>query len=132
MFPYGSDDEMRVAEVAVCRDIYTNSLPRGVQPVGKKKPNAWGLYDTLGNVWEWVLDEWAMDKQRAQRGEAWPPPSAVAPSANSATTEKGEERIIVGGGWDNDFRMCNLAARYSAPPGRKADNIGFRVKCTAK
>ena len=115
MFTYGSDDETRVAEVAVCRDIYTNAMPKGVQAVGTKKPNAWGLYDVLGNVWEWVQDPWPSDQS----------PSNASP----ALVSKGDNRVIVGGGWDNDFRMCNLAARYSAPPGRKADNIGFRVLC---
>ncbi len=120
MFPYGSDDEMRVAEVAVCRDIYTSTMPKGVQAVGTKKPNAWGLYDTLGNVWEWVLDA------PLAGGDI----GYVTPSASAAAVEgKDYNRVIVGGGWDNDFRMCNLAARYSAPPGRKADNIGFRVLC---
>ena len=51
------------------------------------------------------------------------------PSASSAALDKGDNRIIVGGGWDNDFRMCNLAARYSAPPTRTANNVGFRVRC---
>ncbi|MHB9023897.1 MAG: formylglycine-generating enzyme family protein [Armatimonadota bacterium] len=120
LFPYGSDDEMRVADVAVCRDIYTNALPNGVQPVGKKKPNAWGLYDVLGNVWEWVQDAWPAEA----------PPYYVPTTPSAAALDKGENRIIVGGGWDNDFRMCNLAARYSAPPTRVANNIGFRVRCS--
>jgi formylglycine-generating enzyme required for sulfatase activity len=119
LFPYGSDDEMRVAEVAVCRDIYTGALPKGVQAVGTKKPNAWGLYDVLGNVWEWVQDAWPADA----------PPNAAPVTSSAAALDKGDNRVIVGGGWDNDFRMCNLAARYSAPPTRKADNIGFRVRC---
>ena len=121
LFPYGSDDEMRVAEVAVCRDIYSGSLPTGVQAVGSKKPNAWGLYDTLGNVWEWV-----QDAPMAGSGNL----AYVTPSDSAAAVDgKDYNRVIVGGGWDNDFRMCNLAARYGAPPTRKADNIGFRVLC---
>ena len=120
MFPYGSDDEMRVAEVAVCRDIYTHALPPGPAAVGTKKSNAWGLYDVLGNVWEWVQDAWPPDL----------PPSYPPATASAAALDKGDNRVIVGGGWDNDFRMCNLAARYSAPPTRKANNIGFRVRCT--
>jgi len=119
LFPYGSDDETKVSEVAVCRDIYTRSLPAGVQPVGTRRPNVWGLYDVLGNVWEWVQDAWPAELNIA----------AVPVSASAAALDKGEQRIIVGGGWDNDYRMCNLAARYSAPPTRVADNIGFRVKC---
>lgn len=119
MFPYGSDDEMRAAEVAVCRDIYTGALPKGVQAVGTKKPNAWGLYDVLGNVWEWVQDACPADGNIGY----------ATPSASAAAVAKGNNRIIVGGGWDNDFRMCNLAARYSAPPTRVANNIGFRVRC---
>ena len=119
LFPYGSDDEQRVAEVAVCRDPYSNSLPQGTSSVGARAPNAWGLYDVLGNAWEWVDDAWP----------AAAPANAVSPGPSSKSLGVGENRVIVGGGWDNDFRMCNLASRYSAPPTRKADNIGFRVRC---
>lgn len=118
LFPYGNDDETKIAEVAVCRDIYSGSLPTNVQSVGTKTPNAWGLYDVLGNAWEWVQDAWPARDNIA----------SVTPSASAAAWDKGDNRIVVGGGWDNDFRMCNLAARYSAPPTRRADNIGFRVK----
>ena len=119
LFTYGTSDELTIATVAICRDPYTDIVPQGVSPVGSKLPNLWGLYDVLGNVWEWVLDAWPADA----------PPEVVPASTGSAALTKGENRVIVGGGWDNDFRMCNLAARYSAPPSRKADNIGFRVRC---
>jgi len=119
LFPYGSDDETRVSTVAVCRDSYTEALPTGTAVVGTKRANAWGLHDVLGNVWEWVLDAVPSTGN----------PAAVSPSTTSAAVDKGDNRVIVGGGWDNDFRMCNLAARYSAYPARRANNIGFRVRC---
>jgi len=74
LFPYGSDDEMRVAEVAVCRDIYTKALPKVVQEVGTKKPNAWALRRTRQCL-EWVQDgaslendTWVLCSRRLHQG----------------------------------------------------------------
>jgi len=122
LFPYGSDDETRVSRVAVCRDSYTDALPKRTAAVGTKKPNAWGLHDVLGNVWEWVLD--AIPSTAG--------PQAVNRSGKNIANATGDNRVIVGGGWDNDSRACNLAARYGAYPARKANNIGFRVRCLVK
>ena len=118
LFPDGSDDETKVAEFAVCRDTYAGARPLHPAAAGTKKPNAWGLYDMLGNVWEWVLDA-----QPAER--IW-----LMNAANTNIAyDQGESRVIVGGGWHNDFRMCNLASRWRGYPTRQADDIGFRVRC---
>jgi formylglycine-generating enzyme required for sulfatase activity len=71
--------------------------------VGLKKPNAWGLYDMLGNVWEWCSDIY---------------------------DEKvyGSYRIFRGGGWNDEERGC-LATnrRRSHPVSFKIDDLGFRI-----
>lgn len=66
-FPFGDD----VSQLG--RHAWTKANSEGkVRPVGQKEPNAWGLYDMLGNVWQWTND-WAdpEKKQRALRGGAW-------------------------------------------------------------
>ncbi|MCG2660787.1 MAG: formylglycine-generating enzyme family protein [Kiritimatiellae bacterium] len=118
LFPYGSDDESRIGEIAVCRDSYTDSVPAGTAPVGTKQANKWGFHDMLGNVWEWCLDAQTSKNWRLERNH---PPNGVE--------TKGDCRVITGGDWDNDFRMCNCAARWQAYPTKKANNIGFRVRC---
>jgi formylglycine-generating enzyme required for sulfatase activity len=71
--------------------------------VGTKIPNAWGLYDMLGNVWEWCSDVYDQ-------------------------TVYGSYRIIRGGGWSDEARGC-LATnrRRSHPTSFKIDDLGFRI-----
>jgi formylglycine-generating enzyme required for sulfatase activity len=82
-------------------------------PVGEKKPNAWGLYDMHGNVWEWCQNRYG----------AYPSGSATDPT--SATS--GSFRVDRGGGWINDARNCRSASRGRLSPGYRRNVLGFRV-----
>ncbi len=87
-------------------------------PVGLKKPNAWGLYDMHGNVWEWCQD-WF--------GRAY---YADAPVENPLGPESGRRRVLRGGSWSYGGYpyYYRSAARYFGTPEVRRLNIdGFRV-----
>ena len=81
--------------------------------VGRKKPNALGLYDMHGNVYEWCLD-WPGD---------YPASSVTDPKGASI----GEYRVCRGGSWNDLARDCRSASRSYTTPGDRYDLIGFRV-----
>ena len=74
----------------------------------KLKPNAWGLYDTLGNVWEWCLDR----------------------REDPATGER-RDPVMRGGGWRSGGFHCTTVAFDPGDPRQRGDSIGFRVACGA-
>lgn len=83
------------------------------QPVGQKLPNAWGLFDMHGNVWEWCLD-W----HGAYPGGAVSDHIGLSP---------GRHRILRGGSWENGLWQSRSAHRTSKAPGERDMTIGFRV-----
>ena len=91
---------------------YYNSDDK-THPVGQKQPNAWGLYDMHGNVFEWCLD-WKGDY----------PTSSVTDSTGPST---GSYRVFRGGSWISHAYYCRSARRDYYYPGSRAGNFGFRV-----
>ncbi len=99
---------------------YNKNSDSKTHRVGKKKPNAWGIYDMHGNVFEWCSD-WYGD---------YPTGTVVAPSGASS----GLARVIRGGCWKSPVFQCRSAGRSSSEPNRRGDNIftvvGLRLVMT--
>ena len=85
--------------------------------VGCYLPNAWGLYDMHGNVWEWCLDRWGDYSTDAV--------------TDPAGADSGSTRVVRGGSWNNVAQDCRSASRSSSVYGPSYRNslIGFRLVC---
>jgi sulfatase modifying factor 1 len=86
------------------------------RPVGQLEPNALGVYDLLGNVFEYTMDGW-LD---AYPGDETDPVGAFVP----------EYRVVRGGGWNSQPRVLRVGFRTSSFPLNRSDNLGFRIART--
>ena len=99
----------------------------GTAIVGSYAPNAWGLYDMHGNVWEWCLD-WYADDITAHGGKVNIDP---ATPANTLSGASGANRVLRGGGWSFAAGSCRPAYRNDFTPTILYNIFGFRVLCSA-
>ncbi|MEZ6126298.1 MAG: SUMF1/EgtB/PvdO family nonheme iron enzyme [Planctomycetaceae bacterium] len=96
------DDPSELGDYAWFAD---NTEEGGQRPVAQKKPNAWGLFDMLGNVAEWTLDGL----------EKYPADKAVTDAARDwVRTEELDPRVVRGGSWEFPAEQCRCAARLGS------------------
>ncbi|MCP4695851.1 MAG: SUMF1/EgtB/PvdO family nonheme iron enzyme [Gammaproteobacteria bacterium] len=107
------DDESRLAEYAWYGEDWEKG---GAHPVGEKEPNAFGLHDMHGNLWEWVQDWDGEYPKEAQTDPGGP--------------ETGSDRVSRGGSWFNSAVRCRSAFRGGNNPGYRDRYLGFRLART--
>ena len=112
---YSGDDEAGLVDVA----WFDKNAGGQTHPVGQKKPNAWGLYDMHGNVWEWCQDWYDREYY------------AKSPTDDPAGPSGGSDRVLRGGSWNVHAGGCRSANRIKGGPGLRNDNLGLRVSLVA-
>jgi sulfatase modifying factor 1 len=105
----GAEDDISWGDIFKSAVIATNTTSM----VGKKKPNAWGLYDMLGNVWEWVQD-----------------PYNEKIFADPIPPKKGNEHVLKGASFYGDVKNATYMT-HAAGPASKYD-VGFRIVMEVK
>jgi formylglycine-generating enzyme required for sulfatase activity len=114
-FPWGND-----VDPSRCNYLTDAAFKRqrGTRTTGTYPPNAFGLYDVCGNVWEWVSDWYCADYY------------ATGETRDPRGPESGTMRIVRGGSWVNDdVAMLRCAYRHKVPPDTYAYSVGFRIVC---
>ena len=85
------------------------------QPVGQKKPNAWGLYDICGNLWQWCNDFYGVDYYQQ------------SPKENPRGPKEGDSRVVRGGAWKFSGDNCRSGYRYNENPGYVDVCFGYDI-----
>jgi len=85
------------------------------QPVGRKRPNPWGLYDMCGNVWQWCNDFYKVDYYQE------------APQENPRGPGDGETKVVRGGAWRFSAESCRCGYRYNENPGYVDVCFGYDI-----
>ena len=115
--PFGGRDSLGTEDANIDGRFPYNapatSESSGTVPVGRFPPNAWGLLDMSGNVWEWVSDEHCPY-----------PPSPVSDPAGACGSP---HRVIRGGSWRFDGNSARCTLRYTHRPQDRGYSLGVRV-----
>ena len=92
---------------------FLNDFNNEILPIGKFKPNAFGLYDMHGNVGEWCNDFYT----------SYPVETQINPNG----PESGKYCVVRGGSWLSHMRSCRSARRFYCNPNESIYDIGFRI-----
>jgi len=109
----GADLPVGTAELGAVA-WYADNSEETIHPVRQKRPNAWGLYDMLGNVAEWTLDAYG-PYPRVEEEKDPPGPAA------------GSTRVVRGGAWRSFPPAIRCAARTGTPASYQLPHVGLRV-----
>jgi sulfatase modifying factor 1 len=107
---YGGDD---AAAVHLLGNV--DRKRGGTCPVGEYQRNAFGLFDMLGNVWEWCSDWYAKDFY------------AIGPLNDPTGPSEGADRVIRGASWNYDPSIARGAPRFRFAPDNRNNNLGLRL-----
>jgi len=94
---------------------YGNNSGSTTHPVATKAPNAWGLFDLSGNVWEWTWDWYGSSYYGS------------SPGTDPLGPTTGSDRVVRGGSWNNSAPFVRVADRVVDDPGTRNISIGFRL-----
>jgi len=83
--------------------------------VGQKQPNAWGLYDICGNLWEWCNDFYQVDYYQQ------------APRQDPKGPKEGQTKVVRGGAWRFNAESCRCGYRYNENPGYSDVCFGYDI-----
>ncbi|MBL7976868.1 MAG: SUMF1/EgtB/PvdO family nonheme iron enzyme [Bacteroidetes Order II. Incertae sedis bacterium] len=118
------DDESELGKYA----WYDANSKHETHPVGEKLPNAWGLRDVHGNVWEWTNSEWTGNYE-AFRGKVRVSKYSQA-HFDKLTQNSNTDRVLRGGSWSNIPQNLRAANRYFSFPTNRHVSVGFRLAKT--